>query len=155
MNLNKILLIFLLLLQFLFFFGYFYSNQMMLVFSFSSIFDEEFVVMLAMFLVLCLLFIYALQNFQIMFNERIENLNKVFSDVFNQVLVQINNLLNIINKSVLVTQFNTMLIIVLNENIVTLLTQIEQKFFIIFKMFVKMGLLKEKILNEFVYFILK
>ena len=61
MSITKLLLIFVLLLEILFFMGYVYSNKLFTFFSFSFIFDEEFVIMFAMFLVLVLCFFFFLK----------------------------------------------------------------------------------------------
>jgi len=58
MNITKLSLMFVFLLQILFLMGFFYSNKFVTFFSFAYIFDEEFVIMFAMFLVLILCFVF-------------------------------------------------------------------------------------------------
>lgn len=155
MNISKIFFIFLFLIQTLFLIGYYYSNSLTLFFSFTSIFDEEFVIMFAMFLVLCLIVFYSLENFTKMFTERIENLNKFFAIAFDQVLVQLNNLLLIINKLYSASQFNIMIINILNENILLILSSLEYKHNNNFKIFFKIALFKEKFISNLFHFKLK
>ena len=118
MSITKLLLIFVLLLEILFFMGYVYSNKLFTFFSFSFIFDEEFVIMFAMFLVLVLCFIFFFENFKTIFSERISILNKFFIDNFDQVLLNLNNLILIVNKLLNYLKFNIIILKVLIENLI-------------------------------------
>src|SRR5688572_7601793 len=106
MNIIKIVLIFIFFLKFIFNSVYFYSNSISILFSFPFIFDEEFVIMFAMFLVLCLSYIYTFESFSMLFDERVISLNKFFNDNFDQVLVNVSSLLNVFSKLLLFFQFN-------------------------------------------------
>ncbi len=153
MNITKIFLLFVFLIQILFLIGYNYSIDSNIFFSFASIFDEEFVIMFAMFLVISLLVFFSLQSFSNLFDERIEFLNKFFIDNFDQVLNNINFLLNIFNKSYNILLMNLNFFNVLNNNIIILFNNFELKENLLVIIFSKLFFFKEKMVNYF--FLLK
>ncbi len=153
MNITKIFLLFLFLIQILFLIGYNYSIDSNVFFSFSSIFDEEFVIMFAMFLVISLLVFFSLQSFSNLFDERIEFLNKFFIDNFDQVLNNVNFLLNIFNKSYNILLMNLNFFNLLNNNIIILFNNFELKENLLIIIFSKLFFFKEKIISYF--FLLK
>lgn len=155
MNITKLLLIFVLLLEIIFFMGYVYSNKLFTFFSFSFIFDEEFVIMFAMFLVLVLCFIFFFENFKTMFNERIIILNKFFIDNFDQVISNLNNLILVINKLLNYLKFNIIILKVLIENLIFVFIQFEKKYNNNFVNYLKYFFYKDNFLTNFVYFINK
>jgi hypothetical protein len=153
MNIIKIILSFFFLLQILFYIGYIYSHNNFLLFSFPFMFDEEFVIMFAMFIVLLLCFIYAFESFSMLFQERIINLNKFFVDNFDQVLVNVNNLIISANKLLTFLQFNLIVLKVINENLFLILSHFENKQNINFLTFLKFSLYKDKFLFDFLNFL--
>ncbi len=152
MNITKIFLLFLFLIQILFLVGYNYSIDSNIFFSFSSIFDEEFVIMFAMFLVISLLIFFSLQSFSNLFDERIAFLTKFFIDNFDQVLNNINFLLNIFNKSYNILLVNFNFLNLLNDNIIILFNNFELKENVLAVVFSKLFFFKEKIVNDFFSF---
>lgn len=155
MNIIKLLVIFVLLLEIVFFMGYVYSNKLFTFFSFSFIFDEEFVIMFAMFLVLVLCFIFFFENFKTMFNERIIILNKFFIDNFDQVIFNLNNLILIISKLLSFLKFNITILKVLIENLIFVFIQFEKKYNSNFLIYIKYFFYKDNFLANFFYFIKK
>jgi hypothetical protein len=155
MNITKLFLIFALLLQILFFMGYVYSNKLLTFFSFSFIFDEEFVIMFAMFLVLFLCFFFFFESFKMLFDERITILNKFFLDNFEQVLLNLNNLIMILNKLLNYLQFNLMVLKILIENLIVVWIELEKKYNNNFLNYVKFFIYRDNFLINFLYFINK
>lgn len=155
MNITKLFLNFFFLLQILFFIGHFYSFNDFLLFSFPFMFDEEFVIMFAMFIVLYLFYIYTFENFSVLFEERIINLNKFFNDNFDQVLVNVNNSITLSVKLLLFLQFNSMILKILVENLFIILSHVEirQKFNFFFS--VKFFSYKDKFLCDFFNFFIE
>ena len=155
MSITKLLLIFVLLLEMLFFMGYVYSNKLFTFFSFSFIFDEEFVIMFAMFLVLVLCFIFFFENFKTIFSERISTLNKFFIDNFDQVLLNLNNLILIVNKLLNYLKFNIMILKVLIENLIFIFIQFEKKYNNNSLNYLKCFFYKDNFLTNFFHFLNK
>lgn len=155
MNITKLLLVFILLLEILFFMGYVYSNKLFTFFSFSFVFDEEFVIMFAMFLVLVLCFIFFFENFKTMFGERISVLNKFFIDNFDQVLLNLNTLILVINKLLNYLKLNIIILKVLIENLIFIFIQFEKKYNNSSLNYLKCFFFKDTFLTNFFYFLNK
>ncbi len=155
MNITKLLLVFVLLLEILFFMGYVYSNKLFTFFSFSFVFDEEFVIMFAMFLVLVLCFIFFFENFKTMFGERISVLNKFFIDNFDQVLLNLNTLILVINKLLNYLKLNIIILKVLIENLIFIFIQFEKKYNNSSLNYLKCFFFKDTFLTNFFYFLNK
>jgi hypothetical protein len=121
--------------------GYSYSKDLNSIFSVPFIFDEEFVIMFAMFLVIGILISYTLTSFSLFFSERIDQLNKFFIDIFDYLFNNLTNLLTIFNKLNLMFQFNTSVLKISIENILFILNELEfsqynfLKFFLEFSKF--------------------
>lgn len=155
MNLSKFFLLFLFLIQILILIGYSYSKDLNSIFSVPFIFDEEFVIMFAMFLVIGILINYTLTSFSLFFNERIDQLNKFFIDIFDYLFNNLNNLLTIFNKLNLMFQFDASILKISIENILFILNELEFSQYNFLKFFLEFSKFKVSFFSSCVNLVLK
>jgi hypothetical protein len=155
MKLNNFFLIFLFLLQIIINTGYFYGIKLNILFSFSSIFDEEFVILFAMFLVLCLSYIYGLENFSVLFNERINYLKVFFLGNFDKLIFNINDILSILDKFNVILNYNGVFFGFLSESLLLLINHNNVKNFNILLNFYNISIYYDHFLTNYNFLIKK
>lgn len=146
-KIHHIFIIFLIF-QFVILIGYYnfinFGNQ----FSLSFLFDEEFVIMLAIALVFFLFFNVISSFFTNFLNERVILLEKSFINSYDLILDYLNNLLNLLNKLSLSLNNNLFILAKLDEHFFHSFSIIEAKQFLIQNFFFQFLYLHNLILSK-------